>query len=144
LPRTAGIDQSVLGTPISSSVTSLIYQHEQGYNGDGSPISYSWRSGYWSINDANELAFVDWVFPDFKFGTFSGSQGASIQITFYAVDYPGGTVRTYGPYTVTSSTRYVNTRIRGRQMAIEVSGNDLDSFVRSGRLRFRWQQDGRL
>src|SRR5690606_6521956 len=37
LPRSAGIDASILGKPILASPSGLIYQHESGYDADGSP-----------------------------------------------------------------------------------------------------------
>lgn len=145
LARSAWIDQSVLGMPIGADPNGIVYQHETGLNANGQALSWSFRTGYWSIQEGEDVAFVDFVVPDFKYGLFGAAQDASVQITLYSVMYPGDTnERTYGPYTVTSSTNYVNTRLRGRQMAIEVSGNDLDSFVRLGRLRYRVAPSGRL
>ena len=143
LKRSAWIDQSVLGNPIGASPTGIIYQHEEGENDDGQPISWSFKTGYWSIAEANDIAFVDLVIPDGKYGTYNGSQTASVQITLYSVMFPGDTERAYGPYTVTQTTQYINTRVRGRQMAMRVSGSDLDSFFRLGRCRFRFAVDGR-
>lgn len=144
LPRSAWIDQNVFGMPIGASPQSIVYQHETGENADGQPIEWSFKTGYWMIGDGEDVAFVDFVVPDFKYGTFNGSPSAAIQITFFSVMYPGDTERSYGPYTVTSETTKIRTRIRGRQMAIKVSGSDLGSFVRLGRLRYQWMPDGRF
>lgn len=144
LQRSAWIDQSVLGMPIGASPQGLVYQHETTENADGQPLEWSFKTGYWMIGEGEDVSFVDFVVPDFRYGTYNGSQNASVQITFYSVMYPGDTERTYGPYTVTSGSTQFPVRIRGRQMAIQVSGSDLNSFVRLGRLRYRWAPDGRF
>lgn len=144
MPRSSWIDQSVLGMPIGTSPEGIIYQHETGEDADGAPMSWSFQTGYWMIADGEDVAFVDLIIPDFKFGTYNGSNGASIEITLYSVMYPGSTARTYGPYTVTSSSTQISTRVRGRQMAMKVSGSDLGSFARLGRVRWRWAPDGRI
>jgi len=144
LARSAWIDQSVLGMPIGASPQGLIYQHETGEDADGQAISWSFKTGYWMIAEGQNVSFVDFVVPDFKYGTFNGPSNASIQITLYSVMYPGDTERVYGPYTVTSSSTYIRTRLRGRQMAMKVSGSDLGSFARLGSIKFNYQPDGRF
>lgn len=144
LQRSAWIDQSILGMPIGASPQGVIYQHETTANADGQPLLYSFRTGYWMLSEGEDISFVDFIVPDFKYGTFNGSQNATIQITLYTVMYPGGPERTYGPFTVTNASTYVNCRVRGRQMAMQVSGSDLNSFVRLGRIRFRAAPDGRF
>lgn len=144
MPRSAWIDQSVLGMPIGASPSGVIYQHETSENADGQPLIWSFKTGYWMIGEGEDVAFVDLVIPDFKYGTFNATPNASVQITLYSVMSPGGAERTYGPYTVTSTSTTFPTRLRGRQMAIQVSGSDLNSFVRLGRLRYRYAPDGRF
>lgn len=143
LARSAWIDQTVLGNPVGANPTGVIYQHEQGNDNDNNPMSVSMLSGYFYIAEGEEFAFVDQIYPDFKFGTYSGSQSAQINISFYVVNYPGDTPTVYGPYPVTSSTQYIATRMRGRQMAIFIQSNDLGSFWRIGKLRYRYAPSGR-
>lgn len=145
LRRSCGIDQSVLGMPIAAGPNGVIYQHEMGYDNAGSPINATFRTGYFAIADGDQIPFVDWWIPDMRWNTFSNSQTpAQIQVTFYSIMYPGDTnVRTYGPYTLTNSTKFINPRIRGRFVALEISSNDLGSFWRIGLNRFRVAQDGR-
>lgn len=143
LNRSACIDQSVLGTPIASSPNGILYQHEVGEDADGQPISWSFETGYWTIGEGGYVPFVDWFLPDMRFGLINSDQDASVQVTFYSRFYPGGPVRTYGPYTFTKNTQFLNPRIRGREMAIKMSGNDIGSFVRLGLNRYRWAPDGK-
>lgn len=139
--RTAWMDVSVLGNPIGTDSAGTYYQHETGNVNFGANVP-SFRSGWWAIAEGEELGFVDFVLPDFKFGTYSGSQNATMQVTFYSADYPGGAVTSYGPYTVTSNTEYITPRIRGRLMSIQVSG-DGQTFWRLGNVRFRVASAGR-
>jgi hypothetical protein len=143
LGRTAWIDQSVLGKPIGASPSSLIFSHETGYDADTQAMTASFTTGYWVISEGQEYGFVDFVIPVFKYGTIAGSPGAEIMVTLLATDYPGDTPREYGPYVVTSSTQFINCRLRGRQMAIKVETTDTGSFWRLGAVRFRVAIDGR-
>ena len=142
LNRTAWHDVSPLGQPIGTTNTS-IFQHEEGYNAGNVPMVSSFTTGYWSISEGNEMAFVDWILPDMKFGTYSGAKTAECEITFQSLDYTGDTPRTYGPYSFTEATDYINVRIRGRFMSMTVTTNDSESFWRIGRIRYRWAPAGR-
>jgi len=166
LNRTAWIDQSVLGPPIGASSNGIIYQHEIGYNNDGSSIVSSFQTGYMQLSDADDMVFVDQVWPDFKWTTVGGGTGGlttpasgtnasggatTMYVTFYGTNYPGDTPTVYGPYAVTQGTEYISTRIRNRLLAIGIStadqnGNNaqLNSFFRIGALRYRYQTDGKF
>lgn len=143
LPRSAWMDQTILGNPIGASPSGIIYQHEEGNDADGSPMTSSFTTGYFFIAEGEDFATVDQVMPDFRWGFFGASQSASIQLTFNVVDFPGDTPTTYGPYTVTQATQYLIVRFRGRQMSITVQSSDLGSFWRLGRVRYRYYASGR-
>lgn len=143
LSRTAWIDQSVLGQPIGTTPGGLIYQHETSNDADGQPLNSWFQSGWFTIAEGQQFAFVDWFWPDFKWALASGGASAQVIVTIFAVDYPNGSQRTYGPFTMTSATQYINTRLRGRQISIKVESNDIGSFWRLGDLKFRIQQQGR-
>ena len=143
MPRSCGIDQSILGTPISATPTGTIYQHETSKNADGGALASSFTTGFFAISDGLENMFVDWMLPDFKWNLFPSQSGASIQVTLYSQFYPNGTVTTYGPFTVTSSLPYFNPRLRGRLISMKVESSDLDSWWRLGGCRLRLQASGR-
>lgn len=143
LGRTAWTDQSVLGQPIGAGSDGYIYQHETTNDADGVAINSVFQSGYWMMAEGEEIVFVDWILPDFKWGLYGSSPNAQIQITIYATMYPGDVPQIYGPYTVTQATQYINTRIRARYMAIQVSSADLGSFWRIGGIKVRSSRDGR-
>lgn len=143
LQRTAWIDQSVLGEPIGTTSNGILYQHETSPDADGQPLISWFETGYFVLNEGQDFSFVDWVFPDMKWGVFNGAQTASVQITINAVDYPNGQVRTYGPFTMTSAQQFINTRLRGRQLSIRFQSSDLGSFWRLGNMRIRISKMGR-
>ena len=143
LARTSWIDQSVLGNPIASVSTGLIYQHEEGYDADGSPMTVSFTTGYTDLAEGEDFLFIDRVLPDMRWGTYPGNTGAQLSVTFHLVDYPGDTPRDFGPYDFSKSTQYISTRMRGRQAAMTVSSADSGSFWRLGVVRFQYSADGR-
>lgn len=144
LARSAWIDQTILGPPIGASPTGLIYKHETTNDADGGVLAPSITTGYFYISEGEDFAFVDQIYPDFKYGTFSGSQSAMIQITVNSINYETDTPQTYGPYTVTqSSPQWISTRIRARQLSFTIASNDIGSFWRIGKIRYRFAPDGR-
>lgn len=141
LTRTAWCDQSTIGNPIGADTAVVLWEQDIGTTITGASMP-SFQTGWWAIADGNEMAFVDWVLPDFIWGQWTDRDAATLSVTFYAVDYPGDTPRSYGPYTVTQATQYINTRIRGRLMAMLVQSAS-QSFWRIARVRYRFASSGR-
>lgn len=145
LARTAWIDQSVLGPPIGADPTTLLLQqHEMSNDADGVAMDSSFQTGYFAIEDGGMKSFIDWVWPDMKWGQFSQAQSATVQITFYAKDYPADSPQVFGPYSVTQATEYFYTRLRARLVAVKIESSDLGSFWRIGLIRYRYAPDGRI
>lgn len=145
LGRTAWVDQSVLGPPIGADPDSLLlYQHETSNDADGQVMPSSFQTGYYTLGEGDFKTFIDWVWPDMKWGQFIQAQRATVQITFLVVDYPGDTPQVFGPYPVNVATKYFYTRLRGRLVAVKISSNDLGSFWRIGNIRYRYAQDGKM
>lgn len=144
LARSAWIDQSVLGPPIGSDPNTLyVYQHETTTDADGQPLIANFTTGYFAMADGDQKVFVDQVWPDFKYGYYNNLQTANMQITFNTVDYPNDPPQTFGPYTVTGTSEYFMTRMRGRLTSITVGSADVNSFWRTGNLRYRAAIDGK-
>ena len=147
LNRTAWFDQSLVGEPIASDYAGYVYKHETSYNNaigpDTAPINAWFRTGYFSLTEGQDLAFVDWLLPDMKWGLYEQPELAEIKFTFYVTDYAGQTPREYGPYTTTKSTPFICPRFRGRFLAIRVESTDLNSFWRLGSVRYRYAGSGR-
>lgn len=143
LQRSAWMDQTILGNPISATQGGIIYLQETTNNADGQPITSSFTTGYWVIGEGEDFAFVDVVIPDFKWALYGASGSAQIQMTFNVVNYPGDTPVSYGPYTVTSTTEFISVRFRGRQMSVTITSSDQGSFWRLGRIKYRYSASGR-
>jgi len=148
LGRTAWVDQSVLGPPIGAGSDNYLYQHEIGNDAASgtstTAMLSSFQTGFFQLNEADDLIFIDQIWPDMKWGTYSGSQNATVQITFYVTNYPGDAVTAYGPYNMTQATEYISVRIRARLMSIGVSSSDVGTFWRLGAIRYRFQPDGKF
>ena len=137
LDRTAWVDHSPMGNPIGADSTGLLQQHETGTDANGSPLAWSFTTGYSDMQDGDEYSFVDMVIPDFV-GTYT-----SASLTIYGVDNPNGQPRTYGPFALTPQIPYSRVRVRARQIALEISGDDLGSTIRLGQFRVRTATAGR-
>ena len=143
LPRSAWIDQSLLGMPIGSSSGGVIYLQETTPDADGQPLTSSFTTGDFYLAEGEQFVSVDQIMPDFKWETFTGGPSAQIQLTFNVSNFPGDTPISYGPYTVTQATQYLGVRFRGRLMSVTVASNDIGSFWRIGSIKFRWAPSGR-
>lgn len=141
--RTAWVDYSVLGSPIGSASDNFIYQHETSNDAAGQAMLSSFTTGYFAMSEGDWKTFIDQWWPDFKWGLFNSSPTATIQITFYGVDYPGETPTVYGPFTVTQSTKFISPRVRKRLIAVKISSSDIGSFWRTGNNRYRGQPAGK-
>lgn len=145
LGRSAWVDQSVLGPPIGADPSSLyLYQHETSNDADGQAMGEFFRTGYFALGEGDQQTFLDWVFPDAKWGQLSQGQTGQLNITFFISQYPGDTPIQYGPYTVSQATEYFYTRARGRLVAVQVGGSPVGTFWRIGALRYRFAPDGRI
>lgn len=145
LGRTAWVDQSVLGPPIGADPNALmLYQHETSNDAAGVAMNSYVQTGYYAIGEGDYKSFVDWVWPDMKWGQYSQAQNATVQISFLVADYAGQTPTTYGPYSVTQASEYFYTRFRGRLVAVKIASSDLGSFWRIGAIRYRYAPDGKI
>ena len=157
LGRSAWINESVLGAPIGASPSDqYVYQHETSPDAASGTQAVamlpSFQTGYFAINEGDLKAFIDQLWPDAKWGYYNGTSnpvttapnpGATLNLTFYVVDYPGDTPSVYGPYAVTQSTTFISPRFRGRLVSIKVSSNDTGTWWRIGNMRYRVMPDGK-
>jgi len=147
LGRTAWIDQSVLGPPIGAGSDNYLYQHEVGndaYVGNQATAMLSnAATGYYVIAEGDNLVFIDQVWPDMKWGSYSGNPNATVNLTFSFAAYPGDTPQTI-TYQMTQQTQYLTPRVRARLVQMELSSTDVGTFWRLGGIRFRIQPDGKF
>ena len=116
---------------------SLIYAQESGVDADGSALTAYIQSGDGDIADGETFSFINKVIPDFQ------NQTGNTVITLSVKDYPNDTATVGETLTVNNTTRFVNTRIRGRQSNIKIENNNIGDNWRFGTLRVNIKQDGK-
>jgi hypothetical protein len=117
---------------------SFLYNHEDGVNANGLPITAYIQSGYFDIGDGDSMVFMKRFIPDFK------NQQGNLEVQLLLRPYPQSTASpsSLDPYTVTPTTQKVDTRARGRQISLRIESDELNTNWRYGTLRVDIQPDG--
>jgi len=153
LARTAFIDRGTFQYPIGAQ-GGYLYDHEVGYDDDGSAMSSSIEASPIDIGEGERFVFISKVIPDI---TFQGSTGnsPSVAMTFSMQDYPGSSYGQAESETVTSTaistttvpfeqfTTKADIRLRGRSFAFKLGSTALGVRWRLGTPRIQLRQDGR-
>lgn len=156
MDRSAWYDSPINDFPIAATDTYNLVEHENG-NDDGQAattvaIDAHITSGQFSIESGNSFAFIDKVLPDV---TFLGSTENSpvVTMTIYGADDSGSGYTDTGSgstersnavdLTVEEYTSQINTRVRGRQIALKVSSNGKGVAWQLGTPRINMRPDGR-
>jgi hypothetical protein len=167
MARTAWLDSGLITNPIAATYSYNLVYHEYGIDdnttGTALPIEAYITSSEFDIGDGNNFGFIWRLLPDL---TFRGSSttGATPKVTFYLLPMQnsgsgyndpvesgnqsvGGTsyanVSRVGTYTVDQFTGQVYTRVRGRQMAMKISSNQVGTTWQLGAPRIDIRPDGR-
>ena len=147
--------------PTINGVTNLFgstkyWEHESGTNevdanGNKTALTSFIKSGDYDISeqglngDGQLIMRVKRFIPDFK------NLEGNAKITLFFRDYPANTDSTpssipptiTGPFTITSSTDKVDTRVRGRQVSLKIENDAIDESWRYGTLRLDIEAGGR-
>ncbi len=110
LARTAGVDAGVFTYPLMVNPSGLVYEHEVGYNYDGSTLFA--ESGPVQLGNGDNIMNVRQVVPDEQ------TLGEAV-VSFKTRLYPTGTQSSFGPYTAANPT---SVRFSGRQVNMVVTG----------------------
>jgi len=169
MSRTAWLDSGIRDYPLAATYNTTtavgnLVDHELGLNDDtnGTPaaIEAYISSAEFDIEDGHKFGFVWRVLPDI---TFSGSTATSPSVTMYlkplqnsgsGYNSPasvGGSTTPSGAAAVTRTatlpieefTGQINTRVRGRQLVMEVRSTALGVQWQLGSPRLDIRQDGR-
>lgn len=167
MARTAWLDSGLITNPIAATYANNLVYHEYGIDDNTTgailPIEAYITSSEFDIGDGNNFGFIWRLLPDL---TFRGSSttGATPKVTFYMLPMQnsgsgyndpvesgnqsvGGTsyanVSRVGTYTVDQFTGQVYTRVRGRQMAMKISSNQVGTTWQLGAPRIDIRPDGR-
>jgi hypothetical protein len=129
-------------TATISTITGLkagrtfVFLHETGTEDDGSAMANHIESGDIDIADGDNFMSVSRFIPDFKNLT------GTADVTLKTRPYPSGNQTSHGSFDVTTSTTKVNTRIRGRQVAVRISSDAVGDKWRYGTMRLDIRPDG--
>ena len=146
--------------PTINGVTNLFgstkyWEQETGFNevdaaGNKTTIAAFIRSGDYDISeqglggDGELIMRVRRFIPDFK-----NLQG-NAKITLFFTDYPANAAISSanyplitGPFTITSTTDKIDTRVRGRQVSLKIENDAIDESWRYGTLRLDIEAGGR-
>lgn len=116
----------------------LVYDQEFGHNANGAALDSYIQSGYFDIGDGDQVMFMKRFIPDFK------NQVGDLSVNTLLRLYPAAdaTNSSLDPYTVAPNTQKVDTRARGRQIALRIRSNVVDGNWRFGTMRVDIQPDG--
>tara|TARA_Y100000114_G_scaffold50641_1_gene46232 strand:- start:528 stop:2384 length:1857 start_codon:yes stop_codon:yes gene_type:complete len=147
LDRGTWMGYSKFSNPIASSVNTgptdanFLYNHETGFDDDGSAMTAFVESGDLEIGEGDRLMMISRIIPDFKFSGDTG--GASVDFTIKGSNFPLETPTNQATATVTSSTTQSNIRTRARHAVVRIESSGAGFGWRLGDLRFDMRQDGR-
>jgi len=108
--RTAGTDRGVFIDPLMVSADGYIYEHEVGYNYDGS-TPYA-ETGPIEIGNGDNVMAVTRVLPDEQ-------TLGEVVVSFKTRMYPTSSETTFGPYTAAQPT---DVRFSARQVKVRYTG----------------------
>lgn len=160
MARTAWLDSAVGAQPRAATYLSNIVEHEVGVddNSTGTPAAIEAYivSSEFDIGDGHQFGFVWRILPDVTFGG-STAGSPSVTMTLYPLKNAGAgytspasvagsnsaAVTRTATFPVEAFTGQINTRIRGRQMAIKVASDTLGTAWQLGAPRIDIRPDGR-
>jgi len=147
LRRYAWLDAGVEPYPRATD-TNLLYEHETGYDDDGSPMTNVFiESSDFDIGDGEQFAFINRIIPDIRF--LSNSSEGQVNIVLKTRNFPGDSLSTNSTTAVSSTTQQSHVRARARQAVLRVESDDDNTSAntstgwRLGATRMDVRPDGR-
>lgn len=160
LGRTAWLDSGLVSVPVAATYSNNLVNHETGVNDNtlavAQPIESYVSSAEFDIDDGYKVGFVWRVLPDV---TFRGSTATnpSLTMTLKPMQNAGsgynepesvggvsnGPVVRSAVLPIEEFTGQINTRVRGRQLVMEVRSTALDVQWQLGSPRIDIRPDGR-
>ncbi len=147
LRRYAWLDAGVEPYPRATE-NSYLYEHETGYDADGSPMTNVFvESSDFDIGDGEQFAFINRMIPDIRF--LSNSDSGQVNLVLKTRNFPGDTLTTNSTSAINSSTQQSHVRARARQAVVRVESDDDNTPANSstgwrlGATRLDVRTDGR-
>ena len=147
LRRYAWLDAGVEPYPRATD-SNLLYEHETGYDDDGSPMTNVFiESSDFDIGDGEQFAFINRIIPDIRF--LSNSSEGQVNIVLKTRNFPGDSLSTNSTSAISSTTQQSHVRARARQAVLRVESDDDNTTAntstgwRLGATRMDVRSDGR-
>ena len=150
LSRTAWLDRGVKSFPIAAG-SSYLYNHELGYDDDGSAMNSYIESSPMDIGDGDKFTYINRVIPDITFDGSTNLSSPQATFTVKSRNFPGAgfdntaagdTIRTAAS-PVETFTNQLFLRSRGRSFALRIESSALGARWKLGSPRIDIRQDGR-
>ena len=150
LSRTAWLDRGVRTYPIAAG-SSYLYNHEFGYDDDGSAMNSFIESAAIDIGDGDQFSYIRRVIPDLTFNGSTNLSSPQATFTVKARNFPGASfdntasgdaIRT-ATSPVETFTNQLHVRARGRSFALRVESEALGAKWKLGSPRIDLRPDGR-
>ena len=151
LSRTAWIDRGTKFYPVAAG-GQYLYNHEFGYDDDGSAMNSYIESAAIDIGDGDKFAYISKLIPDLTFVGSTALSSPQATFTVKARNFPGASfdadtvsgdaVRTASS-PVETYTNQLFLRARGRSFALRVSADAVGAKWKLGSPRIDIRQDGR-
>ena len=150
LARTAWLDRGIRTFPIAAS-SNYLYNHETGYDDDGSAMTSFIESAPMDIGDGDKFTLIQKVIPDLTFEGSVNQSTPAANFTIKARNEPGedygntssGTATRTSTSPVELFTNQIDLRSRGRSFALRVDSNATGMKWKLGSPRVNIRPDGR-
>jgi len=149
LTRQAWLDRGIRNLPQATG-NQYLYNHEIGYDDDGSAMTSFIESAVMDIGEGNNFVSIRRVIPDVTFAG-STSTNPTVSFTVKSKNFPGGGFEQTGSGTTERSattpvekfTTKLDYRIRGRSFALRLDSTSLGTKYKLGTPRIDIRPDGR-
>jgi len=147
LERHAWHDAGLVEKPLATgtNTNNYLYEHEVGNDDDGSAMANVFlESSDFDIADGEEFSFLRRIIPDIKFNGSAGA-GQGVKYILKNRDFNASSLTTSETKSVLDSTTKLDVRVRARQLAFRIEGDDTATGVgwRLGATRFDLNKSGR-
>ena len=150
LARTAWLDRGIRTFPIAAS-SSYLFNHETGYDDDGSAMTSFIESAPMDIGDGDKFSLIQKVIPDLTFEGSVNQSTPAANFTIKARNEPGedygntssGTATRTATSPVELFTNQIDLRARGRSFALRVDSSATGMKWKLGTPRVNIRPDGR-
>jgi hypothetical protein len=149
MARQAWLDRGIRSLPVATG-GQYLYNHEVGYDDDGSAMTSFIESAPVDIGDGEKFVFLRRVIPDITFGG-STSVNPDVSFTMKAKNFPGsnfnetteGATQRSATSPIEQFTEKLDYRLRGRSFALRIDSTSLGTKYKLGTPRVDIREDGK-